>query len=358
MSKPIRVLCVGAGNMGRSHALAYHRLPGFEIVGLVTRSAESRRKLNQELGGGYAEFGDFHEALKATKPDAVSISSYPDTHAEYAVAALDAGCHVFVEKPLAVSVAEAERIVAKAKAAKRKVVIGYILRHHPAWSQFIRVAQTLGKPLVMRMNLNQQSSGENWKTHKALMQTCSPIVDCGVHYVDIMCLMTGSRPVRVSGIGARLSDELPEGMVNYGQLQVTFADGSVGWYEAGWGPMMSEEAFFVKDVVGPKGSVTIVAGKGSEAGNSDNVDDHTGAQALKVHHAGLGADGKFSKKDELVPTEADPGHDGLCQREQAYFEKAIREDIDLTAHMDDAVNSMRIVAAADRSFREGRTIDL
>jgi len=344
--------------MGRSHALAYHRLPGFEIVGLVTRSAESRRKLNQELGGGYVEFGEFHEALKATKPDAVSISSYPDTHAEYAVAALDAGCHVFVEKPLAVSVDEAERIVAKAKAAKRKVVIGYILRHHPAWSQFIRVAQTLGKPLVMRMNLNQQSSGENWKTHKALMQTCSPIVDCGVHYVDIMCLMTGSRPVRVSGIGARLSDELPEGMVNYGQLQVTFADGSVGWYEAGWGPMMSEEAFFVKDVVGPKGSVTIVAGKGSEVGNSDNVDDHTGAQALKIHHAELGADGKFSKKDELVPTEADPGHDGLCQREQAYFEKAIREDIDLTAHMDDAVNSMRIVAAADRSFREGRTMDL
>lgn len=358
MPKPLRVLCVGAGNMGRSHALAYHRLPGFEIVGIVTRSAESRRKLNQELGGGYAEFGDFHDALRTTKPDAVSISSYPDTHAEYALAALDAGCHVFVEKPLAATVEEAERIAAKAKATQRKVVIGYILRHHPAWSQFIRVAQTLGKPLVMRMNLNQQSSGENWKTHKALMQTCSPIVDCGVHYVDIMCLMTGSRPVRVSGIGARLSDELPEGMVNYGQLQVTFADGSVGWYEAGWGPMMSEEAFFVKDVVGPKGSVTIVAGKGAEAGNSDNVDDHTGAQALKLHHAALGADGKFARKDELVPTEADPGHDGLCQREQAYFEKAIREDIDLTAHLDDAVNSMRIVAAADRSFREGRTIEL
>jgi predicted dehydrogenase len=344
--------------MGRSHALAYHKLPGFQIVGLVTRSADSRAKLNAELGGGYAEYADFHAALKATKPDAVSISSYPDTHAEYAVAALEAGCHVFVEKPLAVSVAEAEQIVAQAKASKRKVVIGYILRHHPAWTQFIKTVQTLGKPLVMRMNLNQQSSGENWKTHRALMQTCSPIIDCGVHYVDVMCLMTGSRPVRVSGIGARLSDELPAGMVNYGQLQVTFADGSVGWYEAGWGPMMSEEAFFVKDVVGPKGSVTIVAGKGSKEGNSADVDGHTGAQALKVHHAALGADGRFSKPDELVPTEADPGHDGLCEREQAYFEKAIREDIDLTAHMEDAVNSMRIVAAADQSFREGRTINL
>ena len=59
-----------------------------------------------------------------------------------------------------------------------------------------------------------------------------------------------------------------------------------------------------------------------------------------------------------MPTEADPGHDGLCEREQVYFEKAIREDLDLTAHMDDAVNSMRIVAAADQSFREGRTINL
>ncbi len=117
MSKPpIRVLCVGAGHMGRSHALAYHKLPGFRIVGLVTRSAGSRAKLNAELGGGYPEYGDFHAALKATKPDAVSISSYPDTHAEYAVAALDAGCHVFVEKPLAVTVAEAEQIVAKARA--------------------------------------------------------------------------------------------------------------------------------------------------------------------------------------------------------------------------------------------------
>ena len=74
---PIRVLCVGAGHMGRSHALAYHKLPGFQIVGLVTRSADSRAKLNAELGGGYAEYGDFHAALKATMPDAVSISSYP-----------------------------------------------------------------------------------------------------------------------------------------------------------------------------------------------------------------------------------------------------------------------------------------
>ena len=65
-------------------------------------------------------------------------------------------------------------------------------------------------------------------------------------------------------IGARLSDEVKQ--QNYGMLQVMFDDGSVGWYEAGWGPMMSETAFFVKDVVGPKGSVSIVMAETSRRG--------------------------------------------------------------------------------------------
>ncbi len=358
MNSPIRVLCVGAGHMGRSHALAYHRIPGFEICGIVTRSPESRAALNAELGGGYPEFGDYHEALETAKPDAVSISTYPDTHADYAEAAFDAGCHVFMEKPLAETVADAGRIVRKARETNRKLVIGYILRHHPSWIKFIEMARTLGKPLVMRMNLNQQSFGANWKTHKALMSSISPIVDCGVHYVDVMCQMTRSKPVRVSGIGARLTDELPEGKTNYGALQVTFEDGSVGWYEAGWGPMMSEVAFFVKDVVGPKGCVSIVADKAAAEGQSANVDAHTQTQALKLHHSELGPDGNFTRSDETLRLDDEPDHDGLCHREQEYFLKAILEDIDLTDHMDDAVASMRIVAAADESFRTGQTINL
>jgi len=358
MSETIRILCVGAGHMGRSHALAYHRIPGFEIFGIVTRSPESRAALNAELGGAYPEFSDYHEALRETKPDAVSISTYPDTHAEYAEAAFAAGCHVFIEKPLAETVVEAERIVAAARKADRKLVIGYILRHHPSWIKFIEVAQTLGKPLVMRMNLNQQSSGANWKTHKNLMSSISPIVDCGVHYVDVMCQMTRSKPIRVSGIGARLTGELPEGKINYGHLQVTFEDGSVGWYEAGWGPMMSEVAFFVKDVVGPQGCVSIVADKAAAEGQSANVDAHTQTQALRLHHAELDADGHFVKKDETLRLDDEPDHDGLCHREQEYFLKAIRENLDLSDHMDDAIASMRIVVAADESFRTGKTIEL
>ena len=355
---PIRILCVGAGHMGRSHALAYHSIDGFEICGIVTRSEKSAAALNAELGTSHPTFTDYQEALRAAKPDAVSISTYPDTHADYAAAAFDAGCHVFIEKPLAETVADAERIVAKAREKGRKLVIGYILRHHPSWIKFIELAQTLGKPLVMRMNLNQQSFGANWNTHKALMSSISPIVDCGVHYVDVMCQMTRSKPVRVSGLGARLTDELPAGKINYGHLQVTFEDGSIGWYEAGWGPMMSEVAFFVKDVVGPKGCVSIVAETAAAAGQSSNVDAHSKTEALRLHHSELKEDGTFRKSDEVIRLDDEPDHDGLCHREQEYFLKAIREDLDLTDHMDDAIASMRIVLAADESFRTGRTVDL
>lgn len=344
--------------MGRSHTLAYHTLPGFAVAGLVTRSEASRAALIAELGGNVPGFNDFAEALRKTRPDAVSISSYPDTHASYAIAAMEAGCHVFVEKPLAETVEEAEAIVAKAAALKRKLVIGYILRVHPSWIRFIALARTLGKPLVMRMNLNQQSSGSEWRTHKALMSSISPIVDCGVHYVDVMCQMTGSKPVRVSGIGARLTDELPADKINYGQLQVSFEDGSVGWYEAGWGPMMSEVAFFIKDVVGPKGCVSIVADKAAAQGQSANVNAHTQTQSLRLHHSALGPDGRFIQNDECFLLEDEPDHDELCRREQEYFFRAITEDLDLSSHMQDAIQSMRIVAGADESFRTGKTVDL
>ena len=349
---PLRVLVAGLGNMGRSHALAYHRDPGFEIMGLVNRSDVA---LPDELSG-YGVSRDFREALARFAPDLVSINTYTDTHADYAVAAMEAGAHVFVEKPLALTVEDARRVVDCARATERKLVVGYILRHHPSWTTLIDEARALGGPFVFRLNLNQQSSGPTWDTHRALMETTSPIVDCGVHYVDVMCQVTDARPVLVRGMGVRLSDEIAPDMVNYGHFQVLFEDGSVGWYEAGWGPMMSETAFFVKDIVSPRGAVSIVVDEG--ATRSDDVDAHTRTSAIRVHRAERSADGAFAHPDRLLSMQDEPGHQELCEREQAFVLRAIREGIDLSRHMEDAVQSLRICLAADRSIREGREIDL
>jgi predicted dehydrogenase len=356
-STPIKVLVVGCGNMGASHATAYHHMPEFQICGLVS-TGKSKEVLNEKLGGVYPLFSDYSSALASTKPDAVCISTYPDTHEQYCVEALEAGCHVFIEKPIADSVAGAERVVAAAVKANKKVVVGYILRHHPSWEKFVELAQTLGKPLVMRMNLNQQSHGYMWDVHRNLMKSLSPIVDCAVHYIDVMCQMTRTAPVRVSAIGARLTNDIPADNYNYGQLQIHFEDGSVGWYEAGWGPMMSETAFFIKDVVGPKGCVSIVAKDASAVGQSDNIDAHTKTESLRLHHADLDDNNAFIKADEWIDLTDEPDHQELCNREQGYFLKAIQEDMDLTDHLADAVNSLKVAFACDESVKTGQMIQL
>ena len=190
------------------------------------------------------------------------------------------------------------------------------------------------------------------------MRSTSPVVDCGVHYVDIMCQVTRAKPVAVHAVGARLTSEIAPSMYNYGHLHIAFADGSVGWYEAGWGPMMSETAFFVKDMIGPKGCVSIVAKEAGGGAKSAEHDSHTRTNALLIHHAALGPDGKFLEPDTLESTVDEPGHDELCRREQELFLKAIRGEVDLSEHHADALNSLRIVFAADESVRTGEVVRL
>jgi predicted dehydrogenase len=327
--------------MGQSHALALHAAKGVEIVALVNRSS---RDLPAELQG-YPVLDSIDDALLLA-PDLVVVATYSDSHAPFAIRAMEAGAHVFVEKPLATTVADARAVVETATRLNRKLVVGYILRHHPSWQRLIAEARNLGGPYVFRMNLNQQSTGEEWATHRALLQSTSPIVDCGVHYVDVMCQITDAAPVQVQGIGLRLSDEIPQDMYNYGQLQVRFADGSVGWYEAGWGPMISQTAYFVKDVVSPNGAVSIVEGVDAD---SAEIEGHTKVGGLLVHRL---------SGDEHITLEDEPDHQALCDAEQVFVLRAISDDTDLARHMQNAVQSLAICLAADESIRTGTPVRL
>ena len=116
---------------------------------------------------------------------------------------------------------------------------------------------------------------------------------------------------------------------------------------------------FVKDVVGPRGCVSIVKDPNeATAGGSDDIDSHTKTNCLRVHHAAIDARNEFVKPDEYISTEDEPDHQALCDREQAYLLRAIREDLDLSDHMADAVSSLRIVLAADESLRKGQVVAL
>ena len=266
---------------------------------------------------------------------------------------------MFCEKPLAETVEEAQSIVDAARANGRKLVIGYILRVHPAWIRFIEIARTLGKPLVMRMNLNQQSHGPTWNVHRNLMKSMSPIVDCGVHYVDVMCQMTGAKPVRVSAVGARLTDELKPGMYNYGQLR-SRSTRVGGLVRGGLGADDERDGVLREGRDRPQG--LRLDRQGSERSDAPAAPTTSTATRRRTASGCTTATSTRTtsscSRDELINTEDEPDHQGLCDREQAFLLRAIQQDLDLTDHMQDAVNSLRIVLAADESVRTGKIVQL
>jgi predicted dehydrogenase len=290
----------------------------------MSRSIKSV-SLPDELAN-YPRFEDFDTAMAQLEPEAVSINSRPNTHADLARKALRARAHVFMEKPIATTVDAAREVAALALAVNRKLVLGYILRVHPTWI---------------------------W--HRDLIDSLMPIVDSGVHYVDVMRQLTGARPVRVHGIAAALWGEAAK--PSYGHLHVAFDDGSIGWYEAGWGPMMSGNAHLVREILGPQGAVSIVRQAEARLGAAARGGRET--DVIQVHHAMVSTETKsFIRKDETFVVADAPDHQELCDREQGFFLRAIREDMDLSEHLDATVDSLRVVLAAEQSMNEMRVVDL
>jgi hypothetical protein len=101
-----------------------------------------------------------------------------------------------------------------------------------------------------------------------------------------------------------------------------------------------------------------VLAEGVVSVKSDDINAHTQTNQILHHHADLAPDGTLAKPDDRLSTMDEPGHDDLCEREQRFLLKAIDEDLDLSAHMSDAVRSLRIVLAADQSVRTGKLVTL
>ena len=79
---------------------------------------------------------------------------------------------------------------------------------------------------------------------------------------------------------------------------------------------------------------------------------------IRLHGASLGPDAKFAQADRDLSMEGEPGHQNLCDLEQAFLLRTIREDLDLTRHMNDAVKSLAVCLAADESVRTGKAVKL
>lgn len=314
----IRLLIVGVGRMGFAHAKACATLNEFEIVGLVARDFSKWKEVTEHFPD-IPLYNDFKQALSFTKPDAVCISSYTDTHAAYSIAAMEAGADVFVEKPLALNSADANKIIETARHTGRKLIVGYILRHHAVWKKFVELANALGHPLAVKMTTNQHSTGAEWEIHKSILNAgLSPLVDAGIHYVDVMNQLTSAKISHIKAVGKKTM----AGMVieNETNMTLSYSDGSTLYFESGFGPNIDPDDIPVKRAHGPKGFVEIT---------TEN----------RVIHNGV----------EYPFSEEEQGKTILNQ--QKHFLKVIKEDIDLEDHWHAATSSLNTVFEAEEIMK-------
>src|SRR5882672_4343650 len=180
MSKPLRVALIGTGFMGKCHALAWNAVaPVFGdvaapvLVLLCEVNAELAARRASEFGFACSS-GDWRDAVAAPDIDIVSITSPNQFHPEMAIAALEAGKHVWCEKPMATSLKDAERMLAAAKASGKVAVLGYNYIQNPMVRQLeaILKAGTIGRVNHVRIEMDEDFMADaaapfGWKSEKA-----------------------------------------------------------------------------------------------------------------------------------------------------------------------------------------------
>jgi predicted dehydrogenase len=208
MSKSLRAAVIGVGYLGRFHAQKYAALPDVELVGVVDPNPERAAAVAKELGtaafAGHAEL--------AGKVDLVSIASTTESHYRIARDCLAAGLHVLVEKPITVTVAEADELIALADAGKRMLQVGHLERYNPAW---LAVRDKITTPLFIEAH--------RMAPFKPRGTDVSVILDLMIHDLDLILPLVNSpiADLRASGVAV-----LTEG-IDIANARIEFANGCV-----------------------------------------------------------------------------------------------------------------------------------
>jgi predicted dehydrogenase len=192
--RPLRIAVAGLGYWGPNLARIFAAIDGCELAWCCDPSAQAREAVAGRFP--YARFtGDLDEVLADPALDAVALATPVPTHAESAVRVLQAGKHCFVEKPLAQSVAGAERVVAAAEAAGRVLMVGHLLEYHPGVQRLKQLVDSgeLGERIYYiygnRLNLGKLRADEN------------ALWSLGAHDVSVVLYLADEEPSEVVAHG-------------------------------------------------------------------------------------------------------------------------------------------------------------
>lgn len=250
--RKVKHAVLGLGWFGEKHCEALRAIPNVEISALCTRNPERLAEVAQRFGVGKM-YTDYHEMLADPEIESVSITTMWDQHADPAVAALEAGKHVFLEKPMASTVEDCDRIVAAAKAASGHFMVGHICRFNPRYAAAKEAvaAGKIGRIVSMYARRNLPA----W-VGASVLDKIGPIIGDGVHDTDLMFWISESRAVSAYAQTVQWREHANPDL---GQVMYRLENGASCILEAVWclpdtTPFQIDERL---EIVGTEGSISI-----------------------------------------------------------------------------------------------------
>jgi scyllo-inositol 2-dehydrogenase (NAD+) len=332
----LRAAIVGAGRAGALHAanLADYAAR-VEVVAIVDEQEEQAAKLANEHGG--TAFGSLAEALEGARPDAVVVAAPTFTHRDLAVEAAQAGMHVFCEKPMGLSVAECDEMIAAASAAGVVLQIGFMRRFQPEFVEARRriEAGEIGEPMVIKSLTRGPGLPPPWAWE--LERSNGMLAEVNSHDFDCVRWLAGSEIERVYAETANVKGSSrgveAEDFYDNAVVSLRFADGAIGTID---GTCPADYGYDAR--------VEVVCTKGLLV-----VGDLRGQSIQEVRDRDLGA--------------VTPLHRTWPERFGAAYRAEIRAFVDCALSGDtpvvggaDGRAAVAAVRAANRSWQEGRPV--
>jgi myo-inositol 2-dehydrogenase/D-chiro-inositol 1-dehydrogenase len=215
----VRFGLIGCGAWGSQHARAIAKLPGVQLAAISERSDENRARAAAEHPGA-ACYADYREMLGREKLDAVDIVLPPHLHFEAAKAALEAGCHVLLEKPMCLGLDECSELIAVARQKERKLAIGHEFRFSSLWGRIKEMvdAGAIGDPRYCLIELwrNPYRTGTGgWRYN--IKEVGNWILEEPIHFFDLArwYFSKAGEPVSVFARASHKRDDHPELQDNF-----------------------------------------------------------------------------------------------------------------------------------------------
>ncbi len=248
----MKIAVLGLGFMGSTHLKALKRIAGVKLVAVASADpAQLSGDLSRvagNLGGpgevmdfrGIGAFGDWREAIAGSGADLVDVCLPTNLHAAAAIAALEAGKHVMVEKPMALDSRAAAAMIDAARAAGRILMAAHVLRFFPAYKALAGAVRS-GKLGAIRMaEFRRRSAAPRWSPWLLdPAQSGGAVLDLLIHDID-MCLHLFGRPDAVAATGyadAARGIDLTDAHLHYDDLRAVVAG---GWYPGDTVPFSME----------------------------------------------------------------------------------------------------------------------